>query len=69
MAAPDAPPAPVAPRPWWHKNAWKIAYFAAGILFIGLSRFFVPFWPRFIILSAWAVGMALIFIRQLEAGK
>jgi len=65
MAAPEHS----APRPWWSKKAWKIAYFAAGILFIGLSRFFVPFWPRFIILSGWAVGMALIFIRQLEASK
>ncbi|MCK9241177.1 hypothetical protein [Desulfocurvus sp.] len=65
MAAPD----PRASRPWWRRHGWKVAYFAAGILFIGLSRFFVPFWPRFIILSAWAVGMALIFIRQLEADK
>lgn len=69
MTTPDPTPIPGAPRPWWRKNAWKIGYFAAGILFIGLSRFFVPFWPRFIILSVWAVGMALIFIRQLEAGK
>lgn len=46
----------------------KIVYFAAGVLFIGLSRFFLPFWPRFIILAIWAVGLALLFIRQLEGG-
>lgn len=46
-------------------NAWKIAYFAAGVLFIGTSRFFLPFWPRFIILAAWAVGLAVLFARQL----
>lgn len=40
-----------------------IAYFAAGVLFIGLSRFFLPFWPRFIILVAWGIGLAVMFAK------
>jgi len=40
-----------------------IAYFVGGVLFIGVSRFFVPFWPRFIILVAWAIGLAVMFGR------
>lgn len=62
-------PSAPAKQSFLRKNGWKIAYFAFGVLFIVLSRFFVPFWPRFIILAAWAMGMALIFIRQLESTK
>jgi hypothetical protein len=47
-------------------HGWHIAYFAAGVLFIGLSRFFVPFWPRFVILVAWAIGLAVMFARVLS---
>lgn len=51
---------------FWRKNGWKIAYFGGGVLFIGLSRFILPFWPRFIILSAWAIGLAILFARQMS---
>ncbi|NJB67611.1 hypothetical protein GGQ74_001251 [Desulfobaculum xiamenense] len=44
----------------------KIAYFAAGIVFIPLSRFFVPFWVRFPILALWAVGLAVMLARHLS---
>lgn len=43
-----------------------IAYFAAGVLFIGLSRFFLPFWPRFVILVAWGIGLAVMFARVMS---
>ncbi|WP_461208357.1 hypothetical protein [Desulfocurvus sp. DL9XJH121] len=43
-----------------------IAYFAAGVLFIGLSRFFLSFWPRFVILTAWGIGLAVMFARVLS---
>ncbi|GAB6175860.1 hypothetical protein JCM16814_07510 [Desulfobaculum senezii] len=48
------------------RNGWKIGYFAAGILFIPLSRLFVPFWVRFPLLAAWAIGLAVILARQLS---
>ena len=44
----------------------KIAYFAGGILFLGLSRFFVPFWVRWLVLIVWALGLARIFITVME---
>jgi len=50
----------------WREHGWKIAYFGGGVLFIGLSRFFLPFWPRFIILVAWAIGLAFLFARQMS---
>ncbi|MBU1002075.1 MAG: hypothetical protein KKE73_06095 [Proteobacteria bacterium] len=48
---------------FWRENGWKIAYFGGGVLFIGLSRFILPFWPRFVILVAWAIGLAFLFAR------
>lgn len=48
------------------ENGWKIAYFAGGVLFIGASRFLLPFWPRFIILVAWAIGLAFMFAKQMS---
>ncbi len=46
------------------ENKWYLLYFVAGVLFIVLSNkhaLAVPFWPRFIILTAWGIGMAVIF--------
>ncbi len=65
MAGPEHRP-DQAPAPLFRTHGWKIAYFAGGILFLGLSRFFVPFWARWLVLIAWAMGLAVLFIRVME---
>lgn len=45
----------------------KIAYFALGpVVLIGLGRFFLPFWLRWALLVAWAIGLIWLFIRFME---
>lgn len=48
------------------RTGWKIFYFVVGILFIPLSRLFVPFWVRFPLLAVWAIGLAVMLARQLS---
>ncbi|UIJ36773.1 hypothetical protein [Desulfobaculum bizertense] len=47
-------------RELFQRRSVQIGYFVAGILFIPLSRFFVPFWIRFPVLALWAVGLAML---------
>lgn len=53
-------------KSFWRENGWKIAYFGGGVLFIGGSRFLLPFWPRIVILVAWAIGLAFMFAKQMS---
>lgn len=52
---------------FYRSAAFGIAYFVAGILFIGITKALgVSFWVRFPVLVAWAVGLAFVFIKALE---
>ncbi|MFK4764278.1 hypothetical protein ACI3L3_05795 [Desulfobaculum sp. SPO524] len=39
------------------RHRWKFGYIAAGLLFIPLSRLFVPFWVRVPLLAVWTIGL------------
>jgi len=68
MDGPDRGP-DSARLPLLKAHGGKIAYFAGGILFLGLSRFFVPFWVRWLVLIAWALGLVALFIRVMERAE
>lgn len=53
----------------WKLHGWKIGYFIAGILLIGLGKYFIPFGLRITVLAGWAIGLAILFIRTLDAQK
>ncbi|MBG0778068.1 MAG: hypothetical protein H0S85_16700 [Desulfovibrionaceae bacterium] len=55
---------------FWKRHGWKVAYFFLGTIgIIGVGRLFMPFWLRFFLLTAWALGMAAIFIRFMGASR
>jgi hypothetical protein len=55
---------------FFRSAAFGIAYFAAGILFIGITKALdVSFWVRFPVLVLWAIGLAFVFIKALEKRK
>ena len=62
--APDTGPVRFYDRLWF-----RIAFFAGFVLFLGMSRMFLSFWPRYLILAAWAIGLALLFIRALATTR
>lgn len=47
------------------RHRWKFGYIAAGLLFIPLSRLFVPFWVRVPLLALWGIGLVGILLTGL----